>query len=160
MVTAQLAGQVADIAALSGRAKDLIGVATISTTITGGLANDRLVNVGKHDINPFALGFLIVGFCSVLIAGFFVLKPRSWSLVPNADEIKTNAVAAHPTWPIDAYYGQVAMGFLTPGLVVPGKTAIQQNAENIDLIRNCIYVQLVGLGLLAIAGFILASQAL
>ena len=36
----ELAGQAADQALLTGRAKDLMGVATISTTITGVILND------------------------------------------------------------------------------------------------------------------------
>jgi hypothetical protein len=67
MVSARIAAQAADQAALVGRAKDLLGVASITTTISGVLANDKLVNLSKTDADKFAFVVLALGLIVVVV---------------------------------------------------------------------------------------------
>jgi hypothetical protein len=84
VVAGELAGQAADQASLTGRAKDLLGVATISSTITGVILNDHLFNVDKEDIPLWWI--LVAGgsLLAVFVAGLWAIKPRTYSFTPYA----------------------------------------------------------------------------
>jgi hypothetical protein len=158
VVMARLSSQAADLAAMGGRAKDLLGVATISTTITGAIANGAIVTTTKHNVSWLVFAALIVGFVLVLGAAGFSLWPRTWYLSP--EPLGTSrAVQAHLDWPLDAYYGQIAVGFIAPDVVTAGKSALEHNDQRLMWIGRAILIEMAGLLLLALAGFALAYEA-
>jgi hypothetical protein len=159
MVVAQTSAQATDISTLTGRAKDLIGAATISTTVTGALANANIVNVQKHAERLGVVWLLAVGFGLVFLAGFAAIYPREWSLAPDAERVASEVIAGHLSDTVDVYYAKVAMGFLDKGTGRDHRTAIQENARKIGHVRVLIDIQLLGLLLLAASGVVLASTA-
>ena len=158
-VTARVASQAADYAALSGRSKDLIGLATITSTVMGVLANERLVNLTKMRRVPASYSIVAVAsLILVLGPGLFVLWPRKWHLSPSPEDALAT-VNAHPTWPTDSYYATLATGFVNRGVVDAKLNALEVNDRNIARIRWAVLAQIGGLSALAVSGLALTLHA-
>ncbi len=157
MVEAKLSAQAADQSALVGRAKDMLGVATISSTITGVLANDKLFAVGKDDADVALFVAMAVALLLVIICAFYAMRPRTWYLAPSPEEVAAT-VRNDVTAPVDDYYASVAMGFMSADVAVDGKTVLAHNDDQIDRLRTAVLVQIPALGVLAAAGLVLAVQ--
>jgi hypothetical protein len=160
MVMARVGAQSTDLATMQGRSKDLIGLAAVTTTVTGVLSNDKLFNnvaILPHRPREFAV-LLVVGLVLAILPGIYVLWPRAWFLAP--DPVDLNAqIDAHPTWPVDAYYSSAAMGFIERKYGRCEKTnALRFNDRRLFRLRIAVVAQLVGVCGLAIAGLVLALQ--
>jgi hypothetical protein len=158
MVAARLTAQAADQVALVGRAKDLLGVATITTTITGVLAKDKVANISKADLDPWLFGLMAIALATVVWLAFGALRPRTWYLSPEPTDVAAT-VSSQPTWAVDTYYASVAMGFISPGVVVSGKSALDHNRLQINELRQAVRLQMLGLSVLAGCGLALAYEA-
>lgn len=154
----RLKAQAADQTALAGRAKDMVGLAAVTTTITGVLANDKLVTVSKGD-QPAAVAVLLtVGLVVTIGAGLDALRPRVWYFSPDPTKV-FDTVSNNLGWPLDSYYASVATGLEHRDVVVTGASAFEHNDQQLRRLRWAILAQVVGVGLLACAGLVLAWQA-
>lgn len=158
IVAERLKAQAADQSALTGRAKDLIGLAAVTTTVTGVLANDKLFDVTKGSQPVVFAVLLSCGLLLTVGAGLYGMKPRVWYLSPDPLEV-FSTVSANLTWPLDSYYASVATGLTQPGIVVTGKSALAHNDEQLSKLRRAIVIQVVGVAILASSGLVVAWQA-
>jgi hypothetical protein len=149
--------EVADQSALAGRAKDLLGVAVISTTITGVLANDKLTNVTKHNVPAWLFVLMAIAVAAVVGSAFYALWPRTWYFSPDPREGLQTATD-EPDWPVDTYYASIAAGFTTPNVVQPA-SALDHNDTQIRALRTAVLAEIGALAILAIAGLALAWNA-
>lgn len=158
IVAERLKAQAADQSALTGRAKDLVGLAAVTTTVTGVLANDKLFDVTKGS-QPIVFAVLLsFGLLLTIGAGLYGLKPRVWYLSPDPTEV-FSTVSGNLAWPLDSYYASVATGLTQPGVVVTGKSALAHNDEQLVKLRRAIVIQVVGVAILASSGLVVAWQA-
>ena len=158
MVAARVTAQGADQSALVGRAKDLLGVASITTTITGVLANDKITNVSKSDAAKVVFIIMAVALLSVVFCAFDALRPRTWYLSPDPLEAEQTLVA-NPIATVDQYYESIAEGFIQLDVAVTGKSALQHNEDQISHLRTLVRVEIIALGVLAGCGLALAIDA-
>jgi hypothetical protein len=157
-VSARLSAQSTDLSTAQGRAKDLIGLAAITTTITGVLANDKLfkIDAAAERPKPFA-ALLVAGIALAIIPGLYVLWPRAWYLAPDPVDINAK-IDQHPTWHVDDYYASLAMGFMTAQHGKNNDTALRFNERRILRLRVAVIAQLFGIAGLALAGVVLALK--
>jgi hypothetical protein len=158
MVTACLASQAADYAALVGRAKDLLGVASITTLVTGVLANDKITNVARTDTEPWVFVAVALALVAVVACAFTAMQPRDLYLSPAPADVAAT-VSSNPSWDVDTYYASVAMGFILEDFIVVGESAIDHNRAAIDSVRRLVRLQIVALGVLTLFGLALSSGA-
>jgi hypothetical protein len=159
IVSARLAAQAADQLALTGRAKDLIGFASITTTITGVVANDKIVTVNKSGIDALILGLLAVGLAMVITFGIQAIRPRAWFLSPDPHLVADLVHENYSSWTVDDYYAAVANGFTKLGVGSPGNSALGYNEEQLKTLRRSVLVQIIGVSALAACGVLLALEA-
>jgi hypothetical protein len=152
VVAGQLAGQSADQAALSGRAKDLLGVATISTTITGVIVNDKLFNLAKVELPAWWVVLAAVSLIVVFGAGLLAIQPRKYSFAPDAEGFHS-IEQKYPDASETELYRAMAEGYLEEA---EGKTQLERNRENLKLIELLVRIETGGVVALAVMAFILA----
>jgi hypothetical protein len=153
-VANELAGQAADQASLTGRAKDLMGVATISTTITGVILNDKLFNVPKVDIPVWWILFAGLSLLAVFGAGIYAIQPRTYSFAPDATDFHQIEQDYQESSENDLYRA-MAEGYLFPNDDA-NRNQLQRNRDILTDIDTAVLVETGGvLGLTAMA-FILA----
>jgi hypothetical protein len=158
VVSDRLSSQADNVSALNGRAKDFIGLGTLTGTIAGAIGNDKFFSWDKAALTvPFAL-LLTVGIVLAVGAGLLVLRPRIWYLSPEPKDLY-ETIRTNPNWSADNLKASIANGFVHSDVVVDGKSALEFNDDQIGEMRILVIIQVVGLALLAIAGVILGWQA-
>ena len=157
-VTARIAAQAADQAALAGRAKDLLGVAAISTTVSGALVNDKLTDVTKGAVSLLLFLLTLLGLACVVAGALYAFRPRTWYFSPEPKSA-AERISANPDSPTDDYYAAVANGFIA---LKPSGTEspLDHNDRQIGKLHAAVLVQIVGVSALSVAGALLASRAL
>lgn len=141
-VTGELPGQAADQAALTGRAKDLLGVATISSTITGAILNDKLFQFSQIEIPAWWLVLAALPLLMVLVAGLWAVQTKEYSFAPDAAafyEIEQK----YPNSTEGDLYRALAEGYLFEA--EDGKTQLQRNRDILGGIELLVRVETAGI---------------
>jgi len=152
-VSGELAGQAADQSSLTGRAKDLLSVATISTTITGVILNDKLFDVTKVDIPGWWIVLAAVSLVVVFGAGLMAIQPRDYSFAPDASAYHV-IERDYPDASEGELYRATAEGYLFEA--EDGKTQLQRNRETLSRIELLVRLETYGIAGLAAMAFLLA----
>ena len=87
VVALRLTADAANQTALVGRAKDLLGAATIAATITGVLVNDKLFTVEKSGLVTWwgiATGLTLA---MLVVCALVAMRPREWSFAPSPTDL-------------------------------------------------------------------------
>lgn len=151
-VAGTLAAQASDQAALTSRAKDFLSMATISTTITGVILNDKLFSVSEIELSVGWIALASVSLLLVYGAGIWALVPRQWSFAPDAADFY--AVEQESPFASEGeLYRAMAEGYLLAG---DGQSQLERNAESVKFIEMLVRIQSVGVIGLGAAAFILA----
>lgn len=153
VVALRLAAQSANQSALTGRAKDLLGTATIATTITGVILNDKLFEVVKDDAPIWWTGGAGVALVVLVASGILAIWPREYSFAPNAEDFQ-RVMETYPSATVDALYRATALGYL----VAPprGKSQLAKNYGLLKNLERFVRVEAVALAALAGLAFALA----
>jgi hypothetical protein len=154
VVASELAGQAADQASLTGRAKDLMGVATISTTITGVILNDKLFNVPKVDIPVWWIILAALSLLAVFGAGIYAIQPRTYSFAPDATAFH-RIEQDYQESSEDELYRAMAEGYLLPNDAA-NRNQLQRNRDILTDIDIAVQVETYGVIGLTMMAFILA----
>jgi hypothetical protein len=152
IVALQLAAQAGDQAALANRAKELMGTATIASTITGVILNDKLVAVVKGDVplwwtTAAALVLIVLFGC-----GLWAVKPRDYFFAPDAADFYA-VERESPDATTGQLYRSLAEGFLEPE---EGRTRLAENEEQLATLDRLVRLETVALAILAFLAFSLA----
>jgi len=148
----QLATQAADQAALVNRAKDLMGTATIASTITGVILNDKLVAVVRGDV---PLWWTIAAALALIVlfgSGLWAVQPRDYYFAPDAVDFFA-VEREFPEATTGQLYRSLAEGFLEPE---DGATRLATNEEQLATLDRLVRLETVALAVLALLGFLLA----
>jgi hypothetical protein len=164
VVALRLTAEAANQTALVGRAKDLLGAATIAATITGVLLNDKLVTFDKTPL--LGLWTVVTGItlAVLVLLALAALKPRAWSFAPNPNSLykqllageKSAASTQQDPKTVDAWYHDMAVGYLVPR-EGQTKNQLEKNAELVDSLAKLVRWETYALGALAIEAFLLAA---
>jgi hypothetical protein len=152
VVTARLAAQAANQAAMCGRAKDLISTATVATAITGIILNDKVFNVSKGDMPLWWLVGAGISLLVIFVAGLWALQPANYSFAPDAGDFYLN-VQKHPTASDDQFYRSLAEGYL---IASNGQTQIERNQKGLQRLARLVRIETIGIAALVVLAFILA----
>jgi hypothetical protein len=153
VVAGELAGQATDQSSLTGRVKDLLGVATISTTITGVILNDTLFNVAKEAVPLWWILVAAASLVAVYVPGLWALWPRTYSFAPDANDF-LQVEQASPGASDGELYRALAEGYLLSDAT--GKNQLDRNRDAIKIIDNLVNIQMVGIAVLTAMAFVLA----
>lgn len=133
-----------DYSTLTGRAKDLIGLATVATTIASVILNEKVFAPAKLTHVPKWWAFLsAASVAAILLAGIYSLWPRVWYFSPDPAEVYATVVS-DLTLSTDALLASVANGIVLPDVVVTGKSALEWNDAGLARIRWAVVVQVCG----------------
>lgn len=133
---------------LAGRSKDLLGTATIATTITGAFANDNLFDQGKLEV---PMPFVVIGLLAilVLVAGAsFCIWPRGWTFSFNPIVVET-AIKSHEHLTDDDLQRAMAEGM---------RPKLEQDFEVIQRMSKVLAAQVLALGVLTVLSFWIVFQ--
>jgi hypothetical protein len=154
VVAGELAGQAADQSSLTGRAKDLLGVATISTTITGVILNNTLFNFDKEEVPLWWIGVAAASLIAIFGAGLWAILPRIYSFAPDASHFH-QVEEGFPGASEGELYRAMAEGYLLPDPKT-GKNQLERNRKEIRFIDTLVSIQMVGVAALTAMAFVLA----
>lgn len=160
VVAQRLAAQSADQSALVGRSKDLVGLATLTSSVAGVLANDKLVRVVGGQRLPVAFaGLLSLGLLLTIGSGLYVLYPRKWFLSFDPVSLFEKISEHYREWPLDKFYASAATAFLNPGELGDEMEAILVNDAQLRRMHFAVGLQILGAGILGASGLYLAWNA-
>ncbi len=150
-VAGALAGQAADQSALTSRAKDFLSIATISTTITGVVLNDKLFTISQIQVPMW--WFFLAGASLIMIygAGIWALVPRRYSFAPDAEDFHA-VEQQYPQASDGELYRAMAEGYLLPA---GGRSTLDRNQDHVKFIETLVRIETVGLIALGASAFVL-----
>ena len=157
VVALRLAAQAANQTALTGRAKDLLGAATIAGTIIGVVYNDKLFPLAGFHAPGWWIPAVVVTYLGVVLCAVSAVWPRSYSFSPDAADF-ADLERDNPGASANMLYRAAARGFLDP-LSVKGKTQIQVNEDRLRTLERLVRGEIVSLGGLAGLALYLAAFA-
>lgn len=115
-VVSKLGVQKDDLAALTGRAKDLLGLTSLAGTATSLVANDKLFELKKKVPPPWWVWAVGIVLAIAIASGILALLPRKWSLSTDPVElVKTVDDSANAEASDDDFLRAIADGFLAKG---------------------------------------------
>jgi hypothetical protein len=152
VVSLQLAAQAADQAALTNRAKDLMGTATIATTITGVILNDKLIAVVKGDVPIWWTITTALALVVLFACGLWAIQPRDYYFAPDAVDFYAVERESPDVSP-GQLYRSLAEGFVEPE---EGHTLLASNEEQLVVLDRLVRVETAALAALALLAFYLA----
>jgi hypothetical protein len=153
MVALKLGAQAASQTALVGRAKDLLGVATIATTITGVILNDKLFAVVKGEAPLWWTILAAISLAVIYGAGLWAMQPAEYSFAPDAEDF----YVVEQTYPASSqgeFYRSLAEGYLLVG--PDGESRLGKNQEQLERIELLVRFETMGIAVLGILAFLLA----
>lgn len=152
VVSFQLSTQAGDQAALSNRAKDLMGAATIASTITGVILNDKFMAVVRGEVPLWWTLLAAVALLLVFASGLWAVQPRGYFFA--ADAIDFHAVEQEsPEATPGQLYRSLAEGFLD---AEEGTSVLARNDMQIAKLDRLVRLETAGLAMLAFLAFSLA----
>lgn len=150
--------QADDFAVLTGRAKDLIGLATVATTIASVILNDKVLGPTKpSEVPMWWAAVAAIALASILLPGIYCLWPRIWYFSPDPDSIY-KTVSADLSLSTDDLFASVANGLVRKDVVVSDRSALEWNDAGLRRFRVAVFIQVVGYVVLGCAAAVLAFQ--
>ena len=163
----KLAAQCADHSLLTGRAKDLIGLTTLTTTIGAFVATSRATG-NTARLPDWYTGGVLITVVVIIGCGLYVLLPRRWNFSPDPLAVRA-ALQTDPN--LDSIYMRLAEGHLAQPAPAEGTKrrwragrfgpsvdleGIEFNKGVLSRLATAVRVQVVGVSALAVLGAIVA----